>query len=551
MTINRRQTLGLFGSGAALGLPGAVLAQGAAATRFDHGVASGDPAADGAVLWTRATPVDAAAAGDVPLTWHVAATEGGEPVASGRASARAARDFTAKTVATGLKAGTDYWYWFEGAGAVKSPVGRFRTLPVGATPDLTFAVVSCQLYGGGLFNVYDAIAKQPRLDAVLHLGDYIYEYGADGYGADIARKIGRIVEPAHEIVTLADYRARHAQVKRDVNMQAAHARAAFICVWDDHEVANDDWIGGAENHDPAREGDWKARKAAAMQAYFEWMPIRDPQPGKPWEAINRSFEFGDLMTLAMVETRLLARSQQVAAKGEGIVPADYAPMMAERAQPKRELLGAGQQEWLESVLAASVKAGKPWQVLGNQVVMAKVAGPDIERQLGAERFAATMAKLPAVWRDRLTASIASYRAGLPFNFDSWDGYPPARERLYQAFRRARSKPIVLSGDSHAAWANVLHDDARAAVAVEFGTTAVTSPSYGSLLPGIGALIEQANDEVLFCDQDHKGYVLLTLDRQAVTADFRAVSTVLVPTYEERSTARYRCTATAKGALTTV
>jgi alkaline phosphatase D len=213
------------------------------------------------------------------------------------------------------------------------------------------------------------------------------------------------------------------------------------------------------------------------------------------------------------------------------------------------LLGAAQQAWLEGVLAASVAAGTTWQVLGNQVVMAKVAGPDIERQLGAERFAATMAKLPPMWRDRLAASIASYRAGLPFNFDSWDGYPPARERLYRAFRRAGSQPIVLSGDSHAAWANVLHDEANTAVAVEFGATAVTSPSYGSLLPGIGTLIEQANDEVLFCDQDHKGYVLLTLDRQAATADFRAVSTVLVPTYEERSVARYRCAATAKGALT--
>ncbi len=551
MTINRRQTLGLFGSGAGLCLPSVASGQAATAVRFDHGVASGDPAADGAVLWTRATPGDASAAGDIALTWHIATSEGGTPVTSGKATARAARDFTVKVVPTKLKAGTEYRYWFEAEGGARSPVGRFRTLPVGATPDLTFAVVSCQLYGGGLFNVYDAIAKQPRLDAVLHLGDYIYEYGADGYGADIARKIGRIVEPAHEILTLTDYRQRHAQVKRDANMQAAHARAAFICVWDDHEVANDDWMGGAENHDPAKEGDWKARKAAAMQAYFEWMPIRDPLPGKPWEAINRSFEFGDLATLAMVETRLLARSQQVASKGEGIVAADYAPMMAQRALPNRELLGAGQQRWLEGVLRTSVQAKKPWQVLGNQVVMAKVAGPDVERQLGPDRFAATMAKLPPMWRDRLTASIASYRAGLPFNFDSWDGYPPARERLYQAFRRAGSQPIVLSGDSHAAWANVLHDDARTPVAVEFGATAVTSPSYGSLLPSIGALIEKANEEVLFCDQDHKGYVLLTLDRQAATADFRTVSTVLVPTYEERSVVRYRCAADAKGALTTV
>ena len=551
MTINRRQTLGLFGSGAALALPTVALAQGAPAIRFDHGVASGDPAADGAVLWTRATSIDPAATGDIALTWHIATSEDGKPIASGKATARASRDFTAKIVATGLKAGTEHWFWFEGKDGTRSPKGRFRTLPVGATADLRFAVVSCQLYGGGLFNVYDAIAKQPRLDAVLHLGDYIYEYGADGYGADIARRIDRIVEPAHEIVTLADYRARHAQVKRDANMQAAHARAAFICVWDDHEVANDGWIGGAENHDPATEGDWKARKVAAMQAYFEWMPIRDPLPGKPWEAINRSFEFGDLMTLAMVETRLLARSEQVAAKGAGVAPADYAPMMAQRARPDRELLGAGQQAWLEGVLAASVKAGKPWQVLGNQVVMARVAGPDIERQLGAARFADILAKLPTMWRDRLSASIASYRAGLPFNFDSWDGYPPARERLYQAFRRAGSQPIVLSGDSHAAWANVLRDDARTPVAVEFGATAVTSPSYGSLLPGIGKLIAQANEEVLFCDQDSKGYVLLTLDREGATADFRAVSTVLVPAYDERSVARYRCSAGAKAALVAI
>ncbi|MEH3160375.1 MAG: alkaline phosphatase D family protein [Sphingomonas taxi] len=291
---------------------------------------------------------------------------------------------------------------------------------------------------------------------------------------------------------------------------------AFICVWDDHEVANDDWIGGAENHDPATEGDWQARKTAAMQAYFEWMPIRDPLPGQPWAAINRSFEFGDLATLAMVETRLLARSKQVAAKGEAITPAEYAPMMAERARPDRELLGPGQQRWLETVLGRSVKAGKPWQVLGNQVVMAKIAGPDIEAQLGAERYAALLATLPVGWAARLKASIAATRAGLPFNFDSWDGYPPARERLYQAFRRAGCRPVVLSGDSHAAWANVLHDDGKAAVAVEFGATAVTSPSYGALLPGIGALIAQANDEVLFCDQDHKGYLLLTLTPEAAT-----------------------------------
>ncbi|QCB42850.1 alkaline phosphatase [Sphingomonas sp. PAMC26645] len=548
MTINRRDALKyalkLTGSGATLALPAvATQAADAAKARFDHGVASGDPSVDGAILWTRATPVDAAQAGDIALTWHVAETEDGKPIRSGTVKARAARDFTAKVEATGLQPGREYRYWFDAADGTRSPVGRLRTLPKGKVADVVMAVVSCQLYAGGLFNAYDAIAKLDRLDAVLHLGDYIYEYGVDGYGADIAKKIGRLVEPRHEIVSLADYRMRHAQVKRDVDMQAAHARAAFICVWDDHEVANDDWMHGAENHDPKTEGDWDARKAAAMQAYFEWMPIRDPKPSQPWAAINRSFDFGDLATLVMVETRLLARSHQVVSKGEAITPAEYAPMLAERARPERELLGPAQLTWVEKTMAASVSAGKPWQVLGNQIVMAKVAGPDMERQLGPVKFGETMAKLPAMWRERLAAGIASYRAGMPFGLDSWDGYPPARERLYAAFRRAKSRPIVLSGDSHAAWANDLHDDAGKLVAVEFGCTAITSPSYGSLLPGIGTLIADANKgEVRFCDQDAKGFTLLTLTHEQATADFVTVSTVFAKPFTQATVKRFRALA---------
>jgi alkaline phosphatase D len=529
--VSRRRALSVLGSGAALALPSGGHAQAPGSTAFLHGVASGDPQADGVVLWTRAS-VDGAA--DVPLTWHVASDDG-RPLRSGKVAARAARDHTAKVEVTGLKSGTRYRYWFEAADGKRSPVGRFRTLPVGATPDAVFAVVSCQLYPGGLWNAYDAIAREPRLDAVIHLGDYIYEYGVEGYGAEIGRKLNRLPEPAHEIVTLSDYRQRHAQTKRDPDMQAAHARAAFICVWDDHEVANDGWLGGAQNHQPATEGDWGTRKAAAMQAYFEWMPIRDPKPGRPWEAINRAFEFGDLATLVMVETRLLARAKQVAPKGAAPAPADYAPMMAERAAPNRELLGPDQARWVEAQLARSVEARKPWQVLGNQVVMARVPGPDLS---GAD-WAAKLAALPEATRTRLAAAQASFRAGLPFNFDSWDGYPAARERLYASFRRAGSRPIVLSGDSHAAWANDLHDDAGQLVAAEFGTTAISSPSYGSVLPGIGAAIERAGPEVRFCDQDNKGYLLLTLDARAARAEFKAVSTVLAKPYATRTVARWQ------------
>jgi alkaline phosphatase D len=547
MTIDRRTALTLLGTGVTLAVPAMAVAIPSTTMRFDHGIASGDPSADGAILWTRATPEDAAT-GDVALRWHIADVAGGKSIKSGAATATAARDFTAKVQVTGLKPGRDYWFWFETPADARSPVGRFRTLPVGKVADVVLAAVSCQLYPGGLFNAYDAIAKLDRIDAVLHLGDYIYEYGPDGYGGDIGKKIGRLPEPAHEIVSLTDYRQRHAQVKRDVDMQAAHARAAFICVWDDHEVANDDWIGGAENHDPKTEGDWKTRKAAAMQAYFEWMPIRDPKPGQPWEAINRSFEFGNLATLIMVETRLLARSEQAVAKGEVPEPDDYAPMLAKRADPSREMLGAAQQSWVEKQLTASVAAGKPWQVLGNQVVMARVAGPDIERQLGAERFAGVIARLPELWRKRLASSALSYRAGLPFNFDSWDGYPPARERLYAAFRRAKSRPIILSGDSHAAWANELFDASGTLVAAEFGATAITSPSYGLLLPSIGDLIADANPEVLFCDQVGKGYLLLTLTPETAVGDFRTVSTVYAKPYEQASVKRFALDARGGGSL---
>lgn len=524
--IERRTALALIGSGASLSLP--AFAQAAPAASFAHGVASGDPAADGAVLWTRVNGT-----GDVPLEWHVADAPDAKPVRSGKVTARAAADHTAKVEATGLKPGRDYHYWFT-AGATRSPVGRFRTLPVGATDKLVLAAVSCQLYPGGLFNAYADIAALDRVDAVVHLGDYIYEYGAEGYGADIGRRLGRLPDPPHEILTLADYRRRHAQVKADADMQAAHARAAFICVWDDHEVANDGWIGGAENHDPKTEGTWAARKAAAMQAYFEYMPIRDSRRGMGREAIFRSFEFGDLATLAMVETRLLARSQQVAFKGEAPSPNDYAAALAERARPDREMLGPQQQRWLEGVLAASVKAGKPWQVLGNQVVMARVAGPD----LGADR----LANVPASFRGRIAQAQESYRAGLPFNLDAWDGYPPARQRLYASFAKAKSRPIVLSGDSHAAWTNNLYDDNGRLAANEVGATAITSPSYGSILPGLGVILADANKEVAFCDQDSKGYALVTLTPTEAVAEHVAVSSVLVKPFTRRITARHRIAA---------
>lgn len=539
MTINRRSLLGLMGSSSALAFPSVSSARSRPqSASFDHGVASGDPATDGAVIWTRVT-TETGYAGNVLLRWHVAEQAGGESLANGQIEAHASADHTAKVEVGGLKPGREYFYWFSTEDGARSPGGRFKTLPIGQTDRVTLAVTSCQLYPGGYFNALADLAKQAELDAVIQLGDYIYEYGAEGYGAEIGTQLGRLPDPAHETVTLADYRRRHAQVKADPDMQAAHARAAFICVWDDHEITNDGWVDGAQNHQSETEGDWAGRKAVAMQAYFEWMPIRDPDPLRAHEAIFRSFEFGDLATLAMLETRLLARDQQALPKGDAPPEESIAAVLAETDRPERELLGRGQSDWLRGVLTASVGAGKPWQIIGNQVIMARVAGPDLEKLMGAEIYAAMRDGIPDWLRNQLDRSLASYRAGVPFNLDGWDGYPHARERLYRLFAEAGSRPLVLSGDSHAAWSNNLHAKDGRLAAIELGCTAATSPSYGSVLPGLGRLLGITNDEVLFCDQDRKGYSIVTLTVEAALTSHVAVSTVTERVFESSVIAQHR------------
>jgi len=539
-TVTRRGALALLGAGAAA--PAAAARAAPPAVAFRHGVASGDPTPNGAVLWTRATPPDGHAA-PIDVAWSVAETPDGPAVERGTAQARPARDFTVKAEPKRLKPGRDYWFRFE-AGGTRSPVGRFRTLPRGRTDRAVLAVVSCQLYSGGFFNAYRAIAALDRVDAVVHLGDYIYEYATKDYGAETAARLGRVPDPPHETVTLGDYRRRHAHYKLDPDLQAAHARAAFIAVWDDHEVTNDGWADGAENHQPETEGDWAARKAAAMQAYFEWMPIRDPAPGAAIEAVNRGFDFGDLATLAMVETRLLARDRQAAFKAD--VPAErgLAALMAERARPERELLGRAQQDWLAGELKRSASGGVPWQLVGNQTIMARVMAPDLERRLGAERFGAIMGRLRPSLQRRVARALAATRAGVPMNLDGWDGYPAARERLYASFRAAGVRPVVLTGDSHAFWANELSDAEGRAVATEFGTTSITSPSLGDALPGLGlgVHIAEANDEVEFCDQDSRGFLLLTLTRERARADLIAVSTVLDRDFTTRTVAGFELAA---------
>lgn len=565
MNIDRRKVLGL------LGLSGAAASEAAAApinwykgpVAFEHGVASGDPQAHSVIFWTRVTPKQATT-GDIDLDLEVAADPDFKTLVNTSMGlrARASRDWTVKhdMDGNGLKPGTEYWYRFKArnqeGGVVTSPVGRTRTLPAGATKDVVLAVVSCSLYPNGYFNAYDAIAKLPRVDAVVHLGDYIYEYGGapKDYGMNSPVAKSRTPDPVHEIVTLDDYRRRHAQYKTDPAAQAAHARAPWIVVWDDHETANDSWIGGAENHDPKTEGDWAARKAAALKAYYEWMPIADAGPGSLPEAAWRGFQFGDVASLLMVETRLTGRTH--ALDYDVDMPMvdgkpDVAAFTAKWKDGAHRMMGQGQEQWLASRVGASVKANTAWQVLGNQVVMARVATPNLKATMGEADYAAMLAKLPDYASKRVAQSVAMSAYDIPSNLDAWDGYPADRQRVYDILTAAKARPIVLAGDSHMFWANELWDDAgKTRVAAEFGATSVTSPGYGDILPGVplGEAFAQRNKEVKYVHPSAKGFLLLTLEHGKATGELMAVSTIFEPAYETSVLKRFTVTPASGGGV---
>lgn len=528
LRLSRRGALALMSGGAALAGPAAAIAALDPAV-FTHGIAAGDPMQGGFVIWTRAMGQGGAA----KLRWEVAEDEGfTRIIQSGTVQATAARDHTAKVDVTGLRAGREYVYRFHSADAV-SAVGRARTLPDGAVEQARLAVVSCSHYGFGYFNAYRAVAdlEQP-VDAVVHLGDYIYEYGVDGYGGPESRALGREHDPAHEIVTLDDYRRRFAQYRTDPDLQAAHARAAFITVWDDHETANNSWMGGASAHDEDTEGPWDQRRDAAIQAYFEWLPMRDPAPGRPAHVLNRVYDFGDLLSLIAVETRLTGRTQAPSASREMIVDAEGRPDAARFEaevlnRPERSMMGAAQEAWLEDALTASVQRGTTWQMLANQVVVARMRAPDFMSVMPEDLLEEAMSR-PGSRR-----WLESTRLGLPINLDAWDGYPAARLRLYDAARRSRSNLAVLSGDTHMFWGNRLHDPRdESFVGVEFGTGSVTSPGgYETISPDarIYEVAEKAlvakNPDVRFAHVRDHGFLIVEITREALTCDYHLVADI--------------------------
>jgi alkaline phosphatase D len=524
----------------------------------------------------------------VPVRWYVGADAHlRRIVARGDVMTSSDRDYTVKVDVGGLRPGRVYYYGFI-VGKTKSPIGRTRTLPQGGLGKLVLAAVSCSNYPAGFFNAYEALAKRKDVEYVLHLGDYIYEYGLGGYGAEQAIKLGRAPQPTNECITLADYRARYGQYRTDPDLQAAHAAFPWINVWDDHEVCNDSWMAGGENHNPDQgEGDFATRRDAAIKAYYEWIPIRPPEAGKSFLAINRAFQFGDLATLIMLETRLLARSQQIdpakdlhlaattwdltnpaapkpvppgapAPAKSRVLPTPFdmrggkpVPVLDWRvastmnpaspppgftflpdiedyrrriADPNRALLGPAQEKWIDQQLLQSKHAGAVWQVFGNQVLMGKITFPS-KAQLGPVAAAAIQQKFP-----QLAQALDLSAAGAPVATDSWDGYPAQRDRLFKIFDANDSNVIVLTGDSHQAWAIELYDaDGKTRIGDEFGVTSITSSSIAAALEGsdvdAAKLFTAASREVKWTDPFHHGFTVLTLTKKSARADFIAVSTI--------------------------
>lgn len=519
---------------------------------FEHGVASGDPTSSSVIIWTRVTPDGAYPGQAIPVSYGVFKDEAmTEPVAYSEGFAAPIRDYTVKVDVGRLEPDTVYYYRFIAkttAGEVISPTGRAKTTAANGDNPVKIAIVSCSNYPFGRFNAYRAIAEGEPLDAVVHLGDYIYEYGLDGYGASTGKEIGRNHEPPLEIVTLDDYRTRHAQYKADADLQAAHAVAPWICTWDDHESTNNAYRSGAENHNPeAGEGNWTDRKQAAVQAYLEWMPVRDPVVGQPREALYRRFDFGNVASIICLETRLTGRSDEISWFTEiGGLEAEKVPMAAIQTMTRvedasRTMLGASQEEWLARQLTDSAKT-KSWQVLANQTIMAKVRPPNFTVTL-------TQAQKDAQKIGYIQQLIPFSQLGMPWNLDAWDGFPAARDRLYADAKKANARLVTLTGDTHTAWANTLHDADSNQRGVEFGCTSITSPGLGKYftdVPELGQQFADANDDVNWYDPDGNGWTYVTFTKDEVRADYQKISSIMDAEYAVETVASFTSARTADG-----
>ena len=488
---------------------------------FMHGVASGDPTPDSVIIWTRVTVSPDAVPGsgkgaDAAVEWEIATDrEFANIVRTGAERATSATDHTVKVDPRGLKPATDYFYRFRWDGKV-SPAGVTHTAPA-YTADIgeyKLAVASCANYECGYFTAYRDMAERAaagEIDLVVFLGDYIYEYPTGEYAGKSG--VSRPHHPAHEIVSLQDYRVRYGRYRTDEHLQAAHAAAPWVVVWDDHESANDSWDGGAENHTEGAEGEWNKRESFAHQAYFEWLPVRAARPSEGGH-IYRSHQFGNLIKLTMMDLRTY-RDEQVKAIGR------------DKDDPSRSMLGSEQFDWVKGEVETATTA---WNVLGNSVMVSPM-------EIG---------HLPPTSSDNRTANDVldefTRSAGIAVNTDQWDGYRAERAQLFDVLTNTTPHTLFLTGDIHSEWAHSVRHKGNE-IGCEMVCSSITAPNVDEIVTTytktytpednrITHLVEgvmySANPWVNHVDFDSHGYGIAKISRDKVVMDFYRVSDVEDP-----------------------
>ena len=488
---------------------------------FDYGVASGDPTNTNIILWTRATP---SINKNFQIEWELSSDINFKNILnSGTAFAKYSNDFTVKVDAIVPNAyrGKQVFYRFF-TNNTYSEIGITKTLPTNNPDNYNIAFCSCSNHPAGYFNAYKEMAKNNEIDLVLHLGDYIYEYDKDGYATEDSKRFNRVVDPKHEIVSLNDYRRRHAQYKSDLDLQALHKSKPMIAVWDDHEFTNDSWKYGAENHQND-EGFFQSRKANAVKAYLEWMPIRE---NKSKLKIWRKFEVGNLFQLLMLDTRSIYRDKQLNIEdyfdGNTINKSKYKKDLS----LERKLIGLEQILWIKNNLNKKFK----WSIIGQQVLMAQVYLPTIFANMNKK-----------ILPDYLHKYLKIGGSNVPYNTDAWDGYPKERERLFNELKKANSV-LVLTGDTHNSWLNNLYDKNNNFIGVEIGAPAISSPNtidtFGSLTNAIEEGFVKENKNVKWTEGKHKGYALLKLTKDKSEVSFIYVNTVKSKVYEVIDTNKF-------------
>ncbi len=565
--LGRRRLIAGVGAASAASLT-APSVNAAATVAFTHGVASGDPLHTAVVIWTR---VVSKSLGPVTVAWEIAEAESFDRVLQrGSTTTDASLDYTVKVDVTNLEPGRIYFYRFMAGDAI-SPVGRTRTFPQNGHDPLKLAVMCCANVGQGFFNVYRHCADRDDIDVVLHIGDYIYEY-PPGENSDEEIAMGRrIAEPRKKLVNLSDYRLRYGSYRIDPDLQEIHRRHPFIVVWDDHEIANNAFKDGSENH-WSSEGTWEQRKASAIKAYFEWMPIRPLTPD-PTGRIFRCFDIGELATIVMLDTRLYGRERgpgganiifvsQPGENGEPGIPIpydarqsppqarpdmiaqvggdpeklpeghifmpDFVRYKAEVLYAERSILGAEQEAWLADTLKASKARGMPWQILGQQTIASTFVPVDPSPHMDpakAGRFNTYF----------FTRRRIQEQNNMPFASDAWGGgYLKSRDRMIGALRDHANNTIILSGDLHNAWGFVHKDDAGEMRAFEVTTASVTSPGMESFMgtrgPAMAAAMRAKNENLVYAELASRGYAVLAVRPDAVEVEWTFVDTVTSKTF---------------------